>query len=180
MNFFTGTGDAGETGLLGKERVSKASLRIDLIGSLDETNAALGIVRSSSKSEEIKKLVLEIQKELYQLMTEVSATSENAKKFNLFNERNVSRIEEYIFQFSREVEIPKEFIVPGDTTSGAFISFARTLIRKSERKMTELFEKEEIQNINLLRFLNRLSSLFFVLEIYENKTIGNGIQTLVK
>lgn len=180
MNFFTGTGDTGETGLLGKQRVSKASLRIELIGSLDETNAVLGIVRSSSKSEEIKKLVLEIQKDLYQIMTEVSATSENAEKFTLVDEHFVSRIETHINQFSKKVDIPKEFIVPGDTTSGAFISFARTLIRKSERRMTELFEKEEIRNIDLIRFLNRLSSLFFVLELYENKIVGNGNQTLVK
>jgi len=180
MDFFTGSGDAGETGLLGKERVSKASLRIEVIGCLDETNAALGIVRSISQSKEIQKIILEIQRQLYEVMTEVAATEENAKKFALINEEHILQVEQMINQFSGKVEIPKEFIVPGDTTSGAFISFARTLIRKSERKMTELYEKEEIKNIQLIRFLNRLSSLFFVLELYENKISGIGNQTLVK
>lgn len=180
MDFFTGSGDAGDTGLLGKERISKASLRIEVIGCLDETNAALGIVRSNTQSNEIQKLVLEIQRLLYQVMTEVAATEENAKKFVLIKDDHVLHIEQMIYQFSGKVEIPKEFIVPGDTKSGAFISFARTLIRKSERRMTELFENDEIKNIQLLRFLNRLSSLFFVLELYENQISGIENQTLVK
>lgn len=180
MVFFTGTGDAGETGLLGKERISKASLRIEVIGCLDETNATLGIVRSVTQSKEIQKIILEIQSLLYKLMTEVAATEENAKKFVSIKEEHILQVEQMINQFSEKVEIPKEFIVPGDTTGGAFISFARTQIRKSERKMTELYEKEEIKNIQLIRFLNRLSSLFFVLELYENKISGLGNQTLVK
>ncbi len=180
MDFFTRSGDAGDTGLLGKERISKASLRIEVIGCLDETNAALGIVRSNSQSVEIQKLVIEIQKLLYQVMTEVAATEENVARFTLINVQHVLQIEQIIRQYSEKVEIPKEFIVPGDSKSGAFISFARTLIRKSERRMTELFEKDEIKNIQLLRFLNRLSSLFFVLELYENQASGNKNQTLVK
>jgi len=180
MDFFTRSGDAGDTGLLGKERISKASLRIEVIGCLDETNAALGIVRSNSQSVEIQKLVIEIQKLLYQVMTEVAATEENVARFTLINVQHVLQIEQIIHQYSEKVEIPKEFIVPGDSKSGAFISLARTLIRKSERRMTELFEKDEIKNIQLLRFLNRLSSLFFVLELYENQISGIENQTLVK
>jgi len=180
MDFFTRSGDAGDTGLLGKERISKASLRIEVIGCLDETNAALGIVRSNSQSVEIQKLVIEIQKLLYQVMTEVAATEENVARFTLINVQHVLQIEQIIRQYSEKVEIPKEFIVPGDSKSGAFISLARTLIRKSERRMTELFEKDEIKNIQLLRFLNRLSSLFFVLELYENQASGIKNQTLVK
>lgn len=180
MDFYTRKGDGCETGLLGSERVSKSSLRIEVIGCLDEVNAVLGIVRSQSQKPEIQSLTLEVQKKMYQLMTETAATAANAKKFHLIDEAAVLWLEENISALSAQVIMPREFIVPGDTPGGAFISHARTLVRKAERRMAELCEKDEIGNMDLLRFLNRLSSLCFVMELFENSQSGKGSQTLVK
>lgn len=180
MEFYTRTGDKGETGLLGKERISKSSLRVEVIGCLDETNAVFGIVRSHAVSMDVRNHVLEIQKKLYQVMTEIAATEENSGKFGRIDENVVIWLEQLIQSYSEKVEIPKEFIVPGDSPSGSFISLARTSTRKSERRITELLEKGEVDNFQLLRFLNRLSSFCFVLELFENQLNNTGKQTLVK
>jgi cob(I)alamin adenosyltransferase len=180
MTFYTRTGDDGSTGLLGNERVSKSSLRIECIGCLDETNAVFGIVRAQTQSAEIQELVLEIQKKLYLAMAEVAATPQNSEHFRSIDENAVNWLEQEIQNYSDKVAIPQEFIVPGDSPSGAFLSYARTMVRRSERRLAELFEKGELENTLLLRFLNRLSSLCFVLELFENKLSGKGSQTLVK
>jgi len=180
MGFYTRAGDDGKTGLLSDERVSKASLIIEVNGCLDETSAVFGIIRSQSQSPEIQELVLEIQKKLYQLMTEIASDQKNGKKFHLIDENSVIWVEQKISVYSDRVSIPKEFIVPGDSPQGAYFSFVRTIVRRSERRLTELQEKTNLKNPQLLKFLNRLSSLCFILELYENNLYGKGNQTLVK
>lgn len=179
-DFYTRAGDQGETGLLGKERTTKYSLRIETIGSLDETNAILGVVRCHSSSTLVQETILAIQKKLYQLMAEVAATSENADQFSSIDNSSVTWVESLISDFSGEVEIPNQFIIPGDTRSGAFLSLARTIIRRAERRVAEMIAKKELVNQYLLVFLNRLSSLCFVMELFENKINNNEKQTLVK
>ncbi|MHB8133385.1 MAG: cob(I)yrinic acid a,c-diamide adenosyltransferase [Anaerolineaceae bacterium] len=179
MGFYTRKGDDGKTGLLGDKRVSKANLIIEVNGCLDEANAVFGIIRSQTLSVEIKELVLDIQKKLYQLMTEV-ASNQRIKKFNFIDENSVLWIEQKISLFSERVVIPKEFIVPGDSPHGAYFDFVRTIVRRSERRLAELQEKTDLKNEYLLQFLNRLSSLCFILELYENNLYGNKNQTLVK
>jgi cob(I)alamin adenosyltransferase len=76
--------------------------------------------------------------------------------------------------------MPKEFIVPGDSQAGALLSVARTVIRRAERKVAELIHMGEVDNLELLRYLNRLSSLCFVLELLENQTSGKPNPTLAK
>lgn len=178
--FYTRNGDDGSTGLLGDQRIPKHSLRMESIGSLDEANAALGIVRSQTCSVEVREIVLKIQKQLYMIMGEIAATKENAEKFRKIDGTSVSWLESEIDRFSEKVTIPGDFIVPGDTAGGAFIALARTIVRRAERKVTELYSLNEIDNEIILSYLNRLSSLCFVLELYENNLIGKGNQTLVK
>ncbi len=178
--FYTRKGDYGTTGLLGEGRVPKFSLIMEVIGSLDEANAALGVVRSQSCSTEIRKIILQVQNHLYQVMSEVAANKENVKLFRKINSETVSWLEEETDRISLKVSIPKEFIIPGDTSGGAFLGLARTIIRRAERRVSELVSLKELENIDILRYLNRLSSLCFVLEIYENNLIGKGNQSLVK
>ena len=78
------------------------------------------------------------------------------------------------------VEIPKGFIVPGDSKAGATLSLARTIVRRAERALAQLLHENQIENMELLRYLNRLSSLCFVLELLENDTEGKNTQTLAK
>jgi len=180
MKFYTKTGDDGTTGLLGSQRVKKFDLRMEAIGCLDEANAALGLCRAFVCSIEIQEIILIIQKQLYQVMGEVASERDVAEKFRSINQESVTWIESTIEKVSQNTSIPTEFIVPGDTKGGAFLALSRTVVRRAERRLAELLDQDIIENQDLLIFLNRLSSLLFILELYENFVSGKGEQTLVK
>lgn len=180
MAFYTGNGDDGYTGVLGAGRVPKEDLRIEALGALDEATAALGFARSTGCTAETASILLRVQRDLYLLMAEVAATPENAAKFRQIGEEHVTWIESQIEAIGRQVEMPKEFIVPGDTLPGAALSLARAVVRRAERRVAALFHQQGLENIDLLRYLNRLSSLCFVLELRENKAGGKEKPTLAK
>jgi len=167
--FYTRQGDDGYTGLLGEGRAPKESLRLEAVGVVDEANAALGITRSLAGSPEAPGLLLEIQRDLYGLMAELAALPEKAALFRTVTAQRVTWLEAQTDQIAALVEIPKEFIVPGDTVEGAFLDLARAVTRRAERRVSELLHRGEVANPELLRYLNRLSSFCFVLELYENK-----------
>jgi cob(I)alamin adenosyltransferase len=174
MPFYTRTGDDGTTGLLGEDRVSKDHPRIEALGALDEASAALGLARASCLAPQTPPILREVQRDLYRLMAEVAATPENAHKFKGIDATRVTWIEEQADELQSAVSMPKEFILPGDTPSGAALSLARAVVRRAERRVTELFTLEELKNKELIRYLNRLSSLCFVLELLENQNAGRA------
>ena len=145
MAFYTRKGDDGTTGLLGEGRVSKFHLRIETLGTLDESNAALGLARASVHDPRSTRLMLEAQRDLYRLMAEVAATPENADRFR-FDQERVRWIEEQTDLLSATVEMPNEFIIPGDSIGGASLSLARAVIRRAERRVAELLDAKEIAN----------------------------------
>ena len=106
-------------------------------------------------------------------MAEVAATPENAEKFHLIDEARVTWLEQRTDELSKLAEMPREFILPGDSLAGAALSLARAIIRRAERRVVELFDLNELSNPDLQRYLNRLSSLCFVLELVENKAAGH-------
>lgn len=167
-NFYTRTGDDGFTGTLGKGRVSKFSPRIEALGTLDELNSVFGLARVSCKLETSKTILLDIQQDLYQIMAELASTPENAEVFRKINETYIIKLETHIQTTSNEVQPPERFITPGDTFSGAMLDLARTVTRRAERRVTQLYANGELTNPFLMQYLNRLSSLCFVLELAEN------------
>lgn len=173
MSFYTSKGDDGTTNLLGKGRVAKYHARIEAVGTLDEATAALGLARAQCGDPRSSNVLLEAQRDLYRLMAEVAATPENAEKFQFIDARRVAWLEERTDELSRLVEMPKEFILPGDSVAGAALSLARAIVRRAERRVVELFDAEELKNPELQRYLNRLSSLCFVLELLENQAAGH-------
>ena len=178
--FYTSTGDDGFTGLLGEGRVPKYHPRTEAVGALDEASAALGLARAMCQDPKSALLLLEAQRDLYHIMAEISATPENAEKFRGITTAKVKWLEDQIDALVATVEMPREFIVPGDTTSGAALAVARTVVRRSERWVARLLHDHEIENGELLRYLNRLSSLCFILELTENQSAGKGKPTLAK
>ncbi|MEI6289533.1 MAG: cob(I)yrinic acid a,c-diamide adenosyltransferase [Chloroflexota bacterium] len=170
--FYTQTGDEGNTGLLGEGRVPKFDLRIEVLGALDEATAALGLARASANTPQISPLIVIVQRDLYRLMAEVGATPENAEKFRSIDEERVHWIETQIDLITSEIEIPHEFILPGEIPSSAAMGLARTIIRRAERRMAELYIAGGIENPSLLAYINRLSSLCFALELLENHHAG--------
>lgn len=174
MSFYTRSGDDGTTGLLGEGRVYKHHPRIEALGTLDEASAALGLARASCLAQQTPSILRQAQRDLYKLMAEVAATPENAEKFQGIGAAQVDWLETQTDAVSQTVTLPREFILPGDTPSGAALSLARAVVRRAERRVSELFDLGELSNPELLRYLNRLSSLCFVLEILENQTAGQS------
>lgn len=178
--FYTSTGDDGFSGLLGEGRVPKWHPRIELVGKIDEATSSLGLARAFCKAPESGPLLLDIQRDLYHMMAECAATLENAHRFRIIDETKVETIEEQINSISSKVQNPEGFIVPGDSPAGAALAVARTVIRNAERHLAKLWLDGEIENQNLLKYLNRLSSLCFVLELLENDVAGKGATTYAK
>jgi len=179
-DFYTRKGDDGYTGLLGEGRVPKYDLRLEATGSVDEASAALGAVRAICQHPNTAQLILTAQRDLYRLMAELSATPENAGKFRFITNERIAWLEAETDQIGKQVEMPREFILPGDSVAGAALAVARTVVRRAERKVTQLIHNGELENIECLRYLNRLSSLCFVLELFENQAAGHNFPTLAR
>lgn len=178
--FYTKKGDDGYTSLLGNDRAPKYDHRIETIGVIDEANAAIALARTLSLAPQTSTILIEVQKDLYYMMSEVSATPDNALRFRNITDERVNWLELQIDDISSKVVIPNEFILPGDSKAGAAIDLARTIVRRAERHLAHLVHMKKLENRGLLRYMNRLSSLCFVLELLENQTAGKNHTTLVK
>ncbi len=179
-SYYSRAGDDGYTGLLGEGRMPKYDPRLEAIGTIDESSAAIGLARAQCLAPESHDLLVKVQRDLYGLMAEVAATPENVAKFHNIDRQSVTWLEEQTEALGKFVDLPSEFILPGDTCAGAALDLARTIVRRAERRIADLLHRGEIANPELLVYLNRLSSLLFVLELRENQAAGKAKPTLVK
>src|SRR2546429_7809456 len=135
----TGTGDTGYTGLLGSERVAKYDPRPDTFGTVDEATSALGLARAMTQDAKVKKIIFDIQNELYYLMAELATTPENYEQMGFrMTTEHVQRLEQVEEGLKQEGELPNKFIIPGDTRDGADLDLARRVIRRVERMRAKL------------------------------------------
>jgi cob(I)alamin adenosyltransferase len=178
--FYTKSGDDGYTSLLGKGRAPKHDPQIEAVGLIDEANAAIALARTLSISSGTSSLLLEVQKDLYHMMSEVAATPENVSLFQKIKASRVKWLEDQIDDISSQVSIPSEFIIPGDSKAGAAMDLARTIVRRAERYLAHLLHLKKLENFELLHYMNRLSSLCFVLELLENQAAGIEHTTFAK
>ncbi|MCC7129220.1 MAG: cob(I)yrinic acid a,c-diamide adenosyltransferase [Anaerolineae bacterium] len=178
--FYTTAGDDGFTGTLRKGRLRKDDPQTEALGAIDEANSTLGLARSVCRSADLKETLLTIQGNLYQLMTEISASPDNAARFRKIDASSVDWLERQIADLSSRVEVPKEFIVPGDSFSAAVLDLARAVVRRAERRVAGLAHEGLVDNPDLLRYLNRLSSLCFVMELFEIQQSGKDSPTLAR
>lgn len=163
----TGTGDTGYTGLLGDQRVAKYDPRPDTLGTVDEATSALGLARASTSDAKVKEIIYKIQQDLYLLMAELATLPENYAKMGFcITVEHVKKLEVAEESLKSEVEIPNKFIVPGDSVDGAALDLARTIIRRAERMAVKLLHDGVIENGEVVRYLNRLSDLVFILARY--------------
>lgn len=178
--WYTGTGDDGLTSLLGDAKVPKYHLQPEAFGTVDEASAALGLARASSKHREVQELVLAVQRDLYRVMSELAATQEAASQFETIDQGRITWLERETDKFGNRVQMPREFVVPGDTQVGALFDLARTMIRRAERVAVKLCDEGLCNNGAIVPYLNRLSSLCFVLARFEDQTAKPGSVTLAK
>jgi len=171
MKIYTRTGDKGETGLFGGERVSKSNLRLNAYGSIDELNSFLGLVITEVTSKEIIDVLTDLQNKLFVLGADLAApeTEKNKKlKITRLPESYIKDTEQAIDKFDAGLDELKNFILPGGSKGSALLHVCRTISRRAEREVVALKNTEHIGE-NIIIFLNRLSDLFFVLSRFENK-----------
>ncbi len=168
-----GKGDDGYTDLLGAERVAKYDLRPETYGTLDEASSAMGLARALSEQERVKEVLRHVQHDVYLLMAEVAVPADTLEKLPYrITEQQVSRLDEIIAELEREVQLPKQFVLPGASAPSAAIDMARTIVRRAERHAVRLVHEGQMPPGQVLRYLNRLSSLLFMLARYEESASG--------
>jgi len=166
---YTRTGDQGQTSLVGGARVSKASLRVDAYGDVDELNCVIGFARARSGDKEVDEVLGLIQNDLFTLGADLASPSEI--DVPRIEESFVVALEEIADRFLAQLEPLKEFILPGGSEAGAILHLARTVARRAERRVVELSQSEEL-NSDTIVYLNRLSDLLFILARVVNHRAG--------
>lgn len=159
----TKTGDKGQTGLVGGVRVSKASLRVDTYGTVDELNSFLGFARSICDHAEVKALTLSIQKDLFVLGAELATPSIPTKDQAHVNQEMVDRLTEEVHRIEALDGIISDWSIPGEHPVSAAFDVVRTVCRRAERYAVRLAESgEEVSPVAIV-YLNRLSDLLWLM-----------------
>ena len=176
MSIVTKTGDKGETALMYGRRVSKSSPRVDAYGCVDELNAALGLARAFSETPFISEQILSVQKDLIVVMGELATAREDIDRyvkdeFKLTDAEMVDRIGGVIVDLEKDKSLyPKDWVIPGGTIVSAALDLARTTCRRAERRVAVFIANEKDFNPEILRYLNRLSDLCWVLARYAERS----------
>lgn len=174
MRIYTRKGDDGSTGLLfGGERISKADLRADAYGTTDEAVSALGLARAAigqvnDRTEaRLAELTIRLQRELFvvgaELATHVDRRQRLADGTSRVSGEMVAALEHEIDELEALVEQPKEFVLPGESMTGAALDLARTTVRRAERRCVALAAADGLPGSQVLPYLNRLADLLFVM-----------------
>ena len=171
MRYYTGKGDQGTTDLLG-DRVGKNDPVVEVLGSLDEATSSIGNGRAHASNPELKSWLMETQHDLYRILAELAYTDELRPATYHFDAERVSWLEGITDEIGSRVELPPHFILPGDTIAGAALDVARTVVRRAERRAVDLMEIGKLSNQEIIRYLNRLSSLLFIAARYEDHLAG--------
>lgn len=165
MSIVTKKGDSGMTGLAGGGRVSKADVRIEAVGTLDELVSFLGLARSHVRDKAIAGHIKKIQSELFLIGTEIVTEGPRSGCPTLVGKNDtrlksgIQKIENLISKFEQPL---KGFIIPGDSKASAFVDIARVTCRRFERRLVALKEAGMFKNDVALKYINRLSDLLYI------------------
>jgi cob(I)alamin adenosyltransferase len=172
VKLYTRTGDAGETSLFDGTRVGKHDPRVDAYGEVDETNAWLGLARASNLDTDLGDHVARIQRDLFalgaQLADPADRIADRVTK-TIVGDADVERLEQTIDRLENEVPPLRRFILAGGTPAAAALHVARTVCRRAERRMVAL--QPPVDGV-LIRYVNRLSDLLFVMARVVNHRAG--------
>jgi cob(I)alamin adenosyltransferase len=172
VKLYTRTGDAGETSLFDGTRVSKSDSRVDAYGEVDELNAWLGLARASRLDDDLDAEIVQLQRDLFalgaQLADPADKITDRVTKAAL-GDNDVARLEQVIDRLEADLPPLRRFILAGGSPAGAALHVARTVCRRAERRMVAL--QPPIDAV-LVRYVNRLSDLLFVLAREVNHRAG--------
>jgi cob(I)alamin adenosyltransferase len=173
MKIYTKTGDQGQTGLYGADRVAKDHPRVEAYGTVDEANSAIGLARAALGHQDIQQDLEYIQNALFDLGADLATRSDSpyAKNVARMDGDDVERLEHLIDRYQEEAPVFTGFIHPGGHPAAAALHLARTVARRAERCVVRLMGEEQA-NPEAMRYLNRLSDLLFTLARVVNKREG--------
>jgi cob(I)alamin adenosyltransferase len=172
MKIYTKTGDTGTTSLFGGKRVSKADLRIDAYGTVDELNSWMGLLRDQKVNTARKNILLEIQDRLFTIGSMLATEPGNTKvKIPALTEHDVVLLEEEIDRMEAVLPALRSFILPGGNESVSYGHISRTVCRRAERLVTALLASEVVNGM-VIKYINRLSDYLFVLTRLMGHELG--------
>jgi len=175
MRIYTRTGDKGDTGLFGGGRVAKDHPRVEAYGDIDELNAVLGVARSVEMMPRIDEVIVPVQRDLFSLGALLATPNPEKVRQQLekarIDDARIEELERAIDAGESELEPLTAFILPGGTPKAAALHVARTVCRRAERRVIALQHEVELPSI-VVRYLNRLSDLLFVLARVANRRAG--------
>ena len=168
MSIATKTGDAGTTGLMYNRRVSKCHPRVEAYGSVDELNAALGVARASATQDFVRDHLLLVQKDLVILMGELATLPEDLPRylkdgFQVVGPEMATKLDALVREVEAQNVSFKGWATPGATKSSGALDMARTICRRAERQVCALQESGQLQNPEIIIYLNRLSDALWLL-----------------
>lgn len=163
MKIYTKTGDSGTTALFGGQRVSKADLRIETYGTIDELNAYIGLVRDQEVNQKRKSVLVEVQDRLFTVGAILATEPGNTKvKVPALDEADITFLEKEIDAMDAELPPMRFFVLPGGHPSVSFCHVARTVCRRAERLTVALNDQEPVGPL-VIKYVNRLSDYLFQL-----------------
>lgn len=172
MHELAGGGDDGTTGLLGGGRAPKDDLRIEAYGTVDEASSAIGLAKALTADERVRSIAEGLQRDLYRLGAELATNPEDTGRFGTTGADDVAGLDRLLVELEAEVRMPDGFILPGATAASGALDLARTVVRRAERRCVTLVREGEVANPFVVRYLNRLSLVLFVLGRYEEARAG--------
>jgi len=167
MKAYSGTGDKGETSLYGGTRVEKAGPRVEAYGAVDELNSQVGVARAHLKVKMLDQILKSIQRDLWIMGGDLASELVTANVPRISKEQ-LARLESVTDELNSGLPVLRRFILPGGSVPGAELHVARAVCRRAERRIVALSKIESI-NPDILPYINRLSSLLFVLARVVNK-----------
>jgi len=178
MSIATRTGDMGTTGLMYNRRVSKSHPRVEAGGSVDELNAAIGLARATAEQDFVRGHLLAVQNDLVVLMGEMATLAEDLPRyvkdgFKLVTPQMTVKLDELVKLIESQNESFKGWARPGATVNAAALDVARTTCRRAERQVCDLQEAKQLENPEIIIYLNRLSDALWLLARWV-ETQGNG------
>ena len=172
MKTFNKRGDRGETSLLHGVRVAKSDDRCEVYGTVDEAVSMLGLAKNFCRLE-VKDLVESLQRDLFVIGTEMATPQEHypqtVARGKVVTPEMVQRLEDMIDDFEAKIDMPRDFVIPGGCVSSAALDVARTVVRRAERRAVAFKQTGGFTNEEILKYLNRLADIIFVLARYEEQ-----------
>ena len=165
-------GDSGKTKMLGSNEVDKDSLSVEANGSVDELNSFVGMTISKIDNEEVAKMLKDVQSDLFTIGAELAGSRRREDKSTQLDPEHVVRLEDEIFKLDMSLKPLQNFILPGGSEAASLLHVCRSVTRRAERRVVAL-KREKIINDDIVKYLNRLSYLFFLLarKINEDKNV---------